>query len=66
MSNSFSVLLTAHAALTDGNRADYWLPGSSIRSTVEPEAAGEILVSICIIVQPLTVTNSLLAVEISK
>ena len=57
-----TALCSTHlSVLTDGYRSDYWLPGSSFRCTVEPGAAGEVLLGIHIIMQPLMVTNSLLA-----
>ena len=52
-------------ALNDRYRADYWLSGSSVRSTVGPWASREILVSICMMVKPLRKTNSLLAADIN-
>ena len=56
---------THHWVLNDGYRADYWLPASSVRCNVELRVAGKTLIHICIIVQPLTRMNSLLAVDIN-
>ena len=54
-------LFTHHRAL-DGNMADYWVRGSSVGSMTDL-GLQEILVSMHIIVQPLTTSNSLLTVD---